>query len=175
MPVLFRPGVGSRLESPNPGTMLPENAGKREAGQPSACLVAPPNGKEDTPDIPQEHRCFQFRPPTSCLHTCVFLDNSLRVRDQGDRPRRRASSPPGGVPRVPRPSPEPSGKGLGPPGDVPPSPPHGTSKSRLERVEGPSRSWPVWPLPTGARTVEVPTPALRRAGPAVAAAELHRV
>ena len=50
MPVLFRPGVGSRLESPNPATMLPKNADKREAGQPSACLVAPPNGKEDTPD-----------------------------------------------------------------------------------------------------------------------------
>ena len=170
MPVLFRPGVGSRLESPNPGTMLPENAGKREAGQPSACLVAPPNGKEDTPNIPQEHCCFQFRPPTSCLPP-VSSDKSLRVRDQGDLPGRRASSPPGRVPRVPRLSPEPSGKGLRPPSDVPPSPPHGASKSRLE-VKGPSRSWPVWPLPTGARTVEVPTSALRKAGPAVAATVL---
>ena len=82
----FAPGSPRTNDESEPGQVLLENAGKRGGGAAfhTPCR-APPNGKEGTPDIPPGALLPSVQPNHFLLAT-FLIDESPRVRDQGDRP-----------------------------------------------------------------------------------------
>ena len=96
---LFAPGWPRANDESEPGQVLLENAGKRggRGGFPHALSRPLPTARRVPPDIPPGALLPSVQPNHFLLAT-FLIDESPHVRDQGDRPGRGATSPPGESP-----------------------------------------------------------------------------